>query len=237
MKHKNLRKHLQEFLFLHDRKMALEYDVMNAPIENVFKTVVFETMIAERPSPIAFMVFMEKYASIAYNADKYHGTIMLKLALHRIAYGIRAQESTEEKPVKYARYFKQYSEHTDLTQTDWEFLQKHIDLALKIPQTVDQAQLILFSILEHVDQQGNVRGLKADALPLSASSLRNWVENRVRHLDTDCVLAYFTHPEKYRYNIEFFQDNWNSFDFRLLAKKLGFKGLFKRAKLKKAIWS
>ncbi len=235
MKYKKLRKYLQEFLFLHDRNMALEYDIMNTPIESVFKTVVFETMIADG-LPLAFMVFMEKHGHDVYYADKHHGSIMLRLALHRIACGLKAQESTEEKPAKYTRYFKKYTEYTDLAKTDWEFLQKHIDLALKIPQTVDQAQLILFSIMEHVDRQGNVCGLKADALPLSALSLRNWVENRVRHLDTDCVLAYFAHPEKYRYNIEFFQDNWNSFDLRLLAKKLGFKGLFKRAKLKKAIW-
>jgi hypothetical protein len=236
MSNKKLRKYLQEFLFLHDRKMAQDYDVMNTPIESVFKTVVLETMVKER-TPLAFMVFMDKYAAIAYNTDKYHGSVMMTLALHRIAHALKAQEAASEKPVKYNRYFKDYAKQAIMTKTDWEFLHKHIDLALRIPQTAEQARLILFSVMEHIDRNGNVQNLNTEILPYAPLSIRHWAENRVRHLDFEAVHSYFARPDKYVHNIDFFQDNWDHFNLSSLAKDLGFKGLFKRLKLKKAIWS
>ena len=236
MNNKILRKYLHEFLFMHDQKQSLEYDVMNKPIESVFKTVVLETMVKEH-SPLKFMAFMDKYAAIAYRTDEYHGTVMIRLALHRIAYSLNAQIAVFEKPVKYNRYFKEYTKQTAITKTDWDFLYKHIDLALKIPQTAEQARLILFSIMEHIESNGNVQNLDTEILPCTPISTRHWVEKKVRNLDFDIVHSYFARPDKYVHNIDFFKNNWNSFDLSVLAKKLGFNGVFKKIKLKRAIWA
>lgn len=191
----------------------------------------------------SFMELMADFAPDFYRENAYTAVILLEIAMQRLSCGAVLHDPTpvrEALPVGYKQYSAARDQPGLMSTACWNFLRKQAVFCLSLPQTKNHMSKIIFGLHDHLDAEGNeLYGFILGGIGSSISGKEVFAfaaETIKNNMSFQEQYEHFAVPGRFRSNKEFFRSNWDKFDIGDLAKRLEITGLFKKLKVKKAVF-
>ena len=192
----------------------------------------------------SFMSFMAYNAKECVFLDKELAMVLLEIAMQRLSNGAVLHEPTswETLPEAYKMYSSKWDEPGIMSEGCYKFINQALPLCLRYDETREHALKIFFGLISHLDEKGNIdtNYLFPSPLRKMAGSLYCFAKSQIEGRDGasfEEIFNNYARPGQWEKHKIWFANNGDQINWKKFFQAIRVKGILRKYRIKKEIFS